>query len=111
MPVGMALDFVRFQPFGTDGDTRYITLTGEAGTPRQELTFTVGETVITTEDKVNLRAEPSTNADIIEELPAGTALEITGEKVDGGGHTWYPVKDPETGKEGYVVVDYLGYSA
>jgi hypothetical protein len=111
MPVGMSLDIVRFQPFGTDEDVRYITLSGVAGTERQELTFTVGETVITTEDKVNLRKEPSTDGDIIAELPAGTALEITGEKVEGSGYTWYPVKDSATGNEGYVVVDYLGYSA
>jgi hypothetical protein len=111
MPIGLALDIVRFQPFETDGDARYITLSGVAGEERQELTFTIGETVITTEDKVNLRKEPSTDGDIIEELPAGTALEITGEKVEGSGYTWYPVKDPKTGNEGYVVVDYLGYSA
>jgi hypothetical protein len=111
MPVGLALDIVKFQPFGTDSEARYITLSGAAGSVRPELTFTVGETVITIEDRVNLRKEPSTDSDIVEELPAGTALEITGEKVEGSGHTWYPVKDPKTGKEGYVVVDYLGYSA
>jgi hypothetical protein len=111
MPVDTSLDIVRFQPFGTDQDVRYITLSGVAGTERQELTFTVGETVITTEDKVNLRKEASTDSDIVEELPAGTALEITGDKVEGSGYTWYPVKDPKTEKEGYVVVDYLGYSA
>jgi hypothetical protein len=111
MPVGTALDIVRFQPFGTDEDVRYITISGVAGTERQELTFTVGETVITTEDKVNLRKAPSTDGDIIAELPAGTALEITGEKVEASGYTWYPVKDPKTGNEGYVVVDFLGYSA
>ncbi|CAN5339864.1 hypothetical protein BH09CHL1_BH09CHL1_33660 [soil metagenome] len=111
MPVGLALDIVRFQPFGTDSDARYITLTGAAGSVLPELTFSVGETVITIEDRVNMRTEPSTDSDIVEELSAGTALEITGEKVEGSGHTWYPVKDPKTGKEGYVVVDYLGYSA
>lgn len=111
MPVGLALDIVRFQAFGTDEDIRYITISGTAGTERQELAFTVGETVITTEDRVNLRKGPSTDSDIIEELPAGTALEITGEKVEGSGYTWYPVKDPETGNEGYVVVDFLGYAA
>lgn len=111
MPVGLALDIVRFQPFETDADVRYITLSGTAGSVRVDLTFTVGETVITIEDEVNLREGPSTDSDIIETLPAGTALEITGEKVEGSGYTWYPVKDPKTGNEGFVVVDYLGYSA
>jgi hypothetical protein len=111
MPVGLALDIVRFQSFATDSDVRYITLSGAAGTVRPDLTFTLGETVITIEDRVNMRTEPSTDSDIVEELTAGTALEITGEKVEGSGYTWYPVRDPKTGKEGYVVVDYLGYSA
>jgi hypothetical protein len=111
MPVGFALDIVQFKPLGTDEGARYVTLSGVAGSDIPELEFTVGETVITTEDKVNLRKEPSTDSDIVEELSAGTALEITGEKVEGSGYSWYPVKDPETGKEGFVVVDYLGYSA
>jgi hypothetical protein len=111
MPVGTALDLVRFLPYETDGDARFITLTGAAGTPaREPVTFSTGDTAVITEDQVNLRKEPSTGGDIVTILTRGTELEITGEAVEADGYTWYPVRNPDTGDEGFVVVDFLATS-
>jgi len=108
MPVGTALDLVRFQPFATDGDPRYITLHGVTGSPdRGEVTYAVGDSVVVAQDRLNLRKEPSTSSDIVAELAPGTRLEITGEAVEADGFTWYPVRNPETGDEGFVAVDFI----
>ena len=47
MPVGTALDLVRFLPFETDDDPRFITLSGAAGTPeREDVSFETGDIVV-----------------------------------------------------------------
>ncbi len=108
MPVGTALELVRFQPYATDQDPRFITLHGVAGAPdRGEVTFAPGDIVAVTDDRVNLREEPTTESDVVTELDAGTRLEITGEAIEAGGYTWYPVRNPETDDEGFIVVDYI----
>jgi len=54
---------------------------------------------------VNLRAAPSTSADVIERLPEGTQLTVVGESVSADGYVWWPVKYSD--QSGYVVADYL----
>ena len=56
-----------------------------------------GSTVVTTID-VNLRAEPSDDADVLTILGEGVALDVTGSPADG----WIPVIDPASGQAGFV---------
>ena len=69
--------------------------------------FELGAVVVTSGGGVRLRAEPSTAASIVTELPAGTRLTVTGrfiaEKEDA---VWYPVAD-RAGHRGYVFGTYL----
>lgn len=108
MPVGTALDLVRFLPYDTESDARFITLSGVAGTPaREEVTLAPGDTAVIIEDQVNMREEPSTGSDIVVVLTRGTELEVTGEAVEADGYTWYPVRNAETGDKGFVVGQFL----
>jgi hypothetical protein len=98
---------VRFLPYRTDKDARYLTWDGESSastdtTPSFSGTLAVGTKVATTEDEVRLRKEPSTDSDIIATLPKGTELTVTGAPQEGGGYTWYPVKNEKTGDTGFV---------
>jgi hypothetical protein len=56
-----------------------------------------GSTVVTTID-VNLRAEPSDNAEVLTILGEGVELDVTGSPADG----WIPVIDPASGQAGFV---------
>lgn len=112
---------VRFQPFRTDRDVRYLTWgdgsapanaeavdVAEEGTPvAPSQTFASGDAVTTNESDVNMRAEASTSANVVEVLALDTALTVTGEPVDANGFTWYPVDDPATGASGFVAANFL----
>ena len=82
LPVGQSLDLVRFQPYSTDEDVRYITLGNASQAVDPNITFTAGETVIVTEDAVRMRAEASVDAKIVATLSRGTALEVTGDSME-----------------------------
>ena len=56
-----------------------------------------GSTVVTTID-VNLRAEPSDDAEVLTILGEGVELDVTGSPADG----WIPVIDPASGQAGFV---------
>lgn len=116
---------MRFQPFRTDADVRYLTW-GDGSAPENAAqatvqqeetpaapseTFANGVSVTTNESDVNLRAEASTSAEIIETLPEGTTLTITGDPVEADGYTWYPVQDPATGNSGFVAANFLRAAA
>jgi hypothetical protein len=102
---------LRFLPNRTDDDVRYFTWGGGGATvpaePTFEGTLDPGTKVVTTEDLVNLREEPSTSSDVVEEMGEGTELTVTGAPVEGDGLTWYPVEDPETNDEGYVAQQFI----
>lgn len=105
MPVGYSLDIVRFRPSDVSGETRYFTLTGAAGSSAassEPKTFAVGDIVEINQDLVNLRAEPSTDSDVVAVLEGGDRLVITGEAQDGSGFTWYPVEAEEGGETGFI---------
>ncbi len=95
---------LRFLPYRTDKDARYLTWDGGAvdTEPSFEGTLKVGTKVVTNEDLVRLRAGATTDSDIVDELSSGTVLTITGEPTDGDGFTWYPVKNEATGETGFV---------
>jgi hypothetical protein len=86
------------------------TPTEEAEEPAGEGRFAEGDTVVVTEDDVNLRPSASTAEDAVTVLTAGTALEITGPPEEGGDFTWWPVTVVDTGDVGYVVDDFIAPS-
>jgi hypothetical protein len=117
------LHLIKVAPFKVGGAARYISFDPEAlaaaqanpdtGEDEEEepsaapLEAATGDTVVTTEDLVNLRDAPSTTGTIIRELPLGTELVITGEATEADGYTWWPVDVTETEESGYVVADFL----
>lgn len=102
---------LRFLPFQSDEDARYITWDGSGVTSPSEPAFSgtleEGTNVVTTEDLVNLRSEPSTDAEVVEEMKRGTKLVVTGPPEEAAGLTWYPVEDPKTGNKGYVAQQFI----
>lgn len=65
-----------------------------------------GSVVVTTE-AVNLRDGPSTDSNILRELPANTRLTIAGDFSEAGTCDWWPVTVVDTGEAGYVIEQYL----
>ena len=55
-----------------------------------------------TEESVGLRVKPCKKSNAIRRLMAGDTLTVIAV-----GKTWSQVKDPETGKTGYVANDYI----
>jgi hypothetical protein len=103
---------VRFLPFSTDTDARYFTWDAEANQAASQPTqpagpIETGTTVVVTDDGVRMRKEPTTNADVIAELAAGTELTVTGPSGQADGLAWYPVDNPATGDSGYIAADYI----
>jgi hypothetical protein len=64
--------------------------------------FRDGEAV-TAGTELNLRAEPSIDAPVVQVLGAGAELEVTGDSEDG----WVPVREPESGSRGFVSEDFV----
>jgi hypothetical protein len=110
-------NLVKVSPFKIGGSARYITFGGtpSESVPEAEATaedteplnLAVGDLVETSEDLVNLRSEPSATGEIIEELPLGTQMEISGESSEADNYTWYPVTVVESSAEGFVVQDFI----
>ena len=92
---------IRFQPFWTDEDPRYLMWNPTGATTDAGAAVTVGL------DVANLRKGPSTDSGIVETLQPGTPLTVTGAPISGGAHTWWPVTNPATGDSGYVAADVL----
>lgn len=107
--VGYGGSLVRFLPYRTDLDARYlswdpaIASTGDS----TGISFAVDARVVTTEDLVRLRATPSTDGEIVDELPRGTGLRVTGPPQEGSGFTWYPVSNDATGDTGFVALPFI----
>jgi hypothetical protein len=56
---------------------------------------------------LNFRREPTTSAEKIRSLPDGNIYEVVGGPQDGGGYTWWQLKDPSDGTIGWGVQNYL----
>lgn len=76
-------------------------------TPTLDTSYRVGDEVVTNDSNVNLRSQPSTKAGIVSTLAQGAKLTITGEPKYADGHWWYPVRDTQSGKEGYVAAEFV----
>jgi hypothetical protein len=68
--------------------------------------YEVGTLVVTTE-QVNLRDAPTTEGNIVTELPAGSQLQVTGPFSEAGQCDWWPVTVTQTGQSGFVIEQYL----
>jgi uncharacterized protein YgiM (DUF1202 family) len=66
-----------------------------------------GDRATVSEDVVNLREAPSTEAEIVAEVTLGDVVIVTGPAEEGDGMTWYPVEVEVTGDSGYVSGAYL----
>ncbi|MGC4107594.1 MAG: DUF4352 domain-containing protein [Thermomicrobiales bacterium] len=106
----------RIAPSVVADTPKYVSLSGSAATTASATTPTgtpasldvvVGDTVVTTDSQINLRAEPSPSGQIVAELTKDTHLTVTGDGVEAGGYLWYPVTVVETGDSGYVVSTFL----
>lgn len=87
-------------PVGADQQPTNAT-TPEASTDAgNERTATVSQ------DGVNVRPDASTAQNAVAVLNNGDTVTITGEPVEAGGFTWYPIKLGD-GTEGFVVADFL----
>ena len=71
-----------------------------------ETEFGVGATVVTGDEQVNMRAEPSTTSDVVQTLDPTTSLRVLGpaEITEG---CWWPVRNEATGDTGFVREDLL----
>jgi uncharacterized protein YgiM (DUF1202 family) len=100
---------VRFLPFAADSDPRYIAYAGggSESAPPANTSIAAGTKVTVTEAVVNLRSEPSTSGEIVDELHQGDALTVTGPAVAGGDYDWYPVTVDATGKSGYIAANFI----
>lgn len=78
-------------------------------TDAETFVFARGDTAVvgnTDGDGANLRAEPDANAEIVTVLDDGTKLDITGDSIQDGPLTWWPVTSPD-GDEGYIAEELL----
>jgi len=66
-----------------------------------------GSTVLVTDPGTDLRAEPSTEAAVVESLTPGTELLVTGPSRDQDGVVWWPVENPATDNTGWADEDFL----
>jgi hypothetical protein len=110
-------NLLRFQPFASSDDVRYLTWTGGTG-PDPEPTATAkpfnpdeaiaeGTVAVVTEDGVRMRDQPSINGEIVNELKSGAEVEIIGPPEEGDGYYWYPVRIPDSDDEGWIVQDFV----
>jgi uncharacterized protein YgiM (DUF1202 family) len=92
----------------TNGDVAWAIgegLTSEGGSVDPE--FDIGDAVVVTTDRLNLRSAAGTSAAVITVLPYGTKLAVADGPVSANGYTWYQVKTAG-GTTGWVAGEYLG---
>lgn len=104
-----SLHLIRVQNNAISGNARYITFgaTASAPTPEPVTDLQEGDVVSITMTPLNLRAEPSTSADIVTELDGTSTLTITGPAVEADGFTWYPVSVNSSDETGFVASNFL----
>ncbi|MFN2298735.1 MAG: DUF3160 domain-containing protein, partial [Anaerolineales bacterium] len=83
----------------------------QGGKPVRWTAFRIGDVYLVTEagDLVRVRANPSTAADVLAELPAGSYLTIRDGPVSADGYTWWKIEDFFSDAEGWVAEDQEWY--
>lgn len=70
--------------------------------------FAEGEVVLSSDDGVNMRAEPSTGSEVLEVLSLNQELTVVdGQPQEGDGIVWWNVRNEESGNVGWVSEDWL----
>lgn len=67
--------------------------------------FTAGQSVLVNADELNVRADASTDAEIITTLQNGTLATIVDGPVDGGDYTWYEISYDDF--DGWAAAEFL----
>lgn len=68
----------------------------------------IGTIVTTNIDGVNMREEPSVDADVVDQFDEGITFKVTEGPTDADDYTWYRVRvEEEDGLEGWIVADFL----
>jgi hypothetical protein len=106
---------LRFQPFRTDSDVRYLTWadgsapasTGDPTPEPEDAVYEAGTNVVVIESDVNMRDAPTVEGEVVQVLELDTALVVTGGPEEADGYTWYQLEDPATGVEGFVASNFL----
>jgi uncharacterized protein YgiM (DUF1202 family) len=70
-----------------------------------------GTVVTALEDNLNIRTDPTTTADVVEQVAAGVELSIVSGPVEADDYTWYEVEIVSSGQTGWTVVDFLDTGA
>lgn len=89
--------------------------TPEDSTPSEETpvdetgdgTFAVDDSVVITDDEVNMRDDATIDGNIVTKLDAGEVLTIQDGPFEADDYVWYEVIVESTGEVGYVVEDFL----
>ncbi|MGB3328682.1 MAG: SH3 domain-containing protein [Thermomicrobiales bacterium] len=93
------------------GATTTPAATSTAATPTAATgVWQPGTIVHTTTDGVNMRAEPSTSADIVNQLNANIELEVVEGPQDSDGETWYQVRLTSTDSQGDWAIGWVAKS-
>ncbi len=77
---------------------------GAAGS--SDTSLVVGDVAIVDTPRLNVRAAPGTDADILQQVTSGTVLNVLGGPEPAGGYHWYRVALPD-GSLGWVVGEAL----
>jgi sortase (surface protein transpeptidase) len=100
-------DIIRGRLVAVEGNKQESTTGGaDAGNADQPADAAEGATATINTDGVNMRAEPSTSADVVEVLASGTTVTITGDSQEADGYTWVPIT-LDDGTTGWIAEDFL----
>lgn len=103
----LAMDIVPANGFDTEPATLTFTA-GDGTVAGGPAGIESGAIVTTTDANVNLRTEPSVEADVVEQLGQGVELEILDGPTEADDYTWFQVRvNEEGGSEGWVVQDFI----
>jgi uncharacterized protein YgiM (DUF1202 family) len=90
-----------------DGTGEAAATPSASGTPAAEGEFARGDTVTTTVEALNVRSDPSTSGEVVDQVFPGSGMEIVGGPEEAEDFTWYEVEVVDTGVTGWVASDFL----
>lgn len=96
---GLEFHIYRFPTDGVEASPRVQTSAEPVERGDQAITRTPG-------DVLNLRNQPSTQGVIIQRIPNGSVISVTGSPVHVDGYDWVPIKTA-TGRAGWVASEFL----
>jgi uncharacterized protein YgiM (DUF1202 family) len=96
--------------YGLDNNGQTGWVAGEYLAPIQNVSVcAVGATLVVNTDALNFRAESGLDAEIVDVIPTGGTVTVTGSPVEADGYVWYPVT--YLSESGWVAGEYLADTA